>query len=160
PRMPAERYAAAAIRSQTEAAGSLRRSVRHQRAGDSERRPPPPPRPSIPLPLDPNRNVSAALASFCAPAIRCRRNITRKIGVMPTDDAQVGGQAAERDGIWSVNREGLQAIAPINSPPTAISFGCLLCRRKELERAGVYTEKYFAWGWWTTIAEVDCSGSS
>jgi len=23
-----------------------------------------------------------------------------------------------------------------------------------------HTEKYFAWGWWTTMAEVDCSGSS
>ncbi len=23
-----------------------------------------------------------------------------------------------------------------------------------------HTEKYLAWGWWTTMAEVDCSGSS
>ena len=23
-----------------------------------------------------------------------------------------------------------------------------------------HTEKYFAWGWWRTMAEVDCSGSS
>jgi hypothetical protein len=22
-----------------------------------------------------------------------------------------------------------------------------------------YTTKYFAWGWWTMMAEVDCSGS-
>src|SRR5580658_8761895 len=26
--------------------------------------------------------------------------------------------------------------------------------------ADFYTEKYFACGWWTTMAEVDCSGSS
>ena len=27
-------------------------------------------------------------------------------------------------------------------------------------RKGIYTTKYFAAGWCTTIAEVDCSGSS
>ena len=30
-------------------------------------------------------------------------------------------------------------------------------RRRALRR---HTEKYLAWGWWRTMAEVDCSGSS
>src|SRR5581483_7438271 len=36
----------------------------------------------------------------------------------------------------------------------------ILSKQLHSEAFPLYTEKYFACGWWRTMAEVDCSGSS
>ena len=62
----------------------------------------------------------------------------------------------------SLIRRDLPAIRAIKSrtPPGFLenfSLSSGTARERGLRR---HTEKYFAWGWWTTMAEVDCSGSS
>ena len=62
----------------------------------------------------------------------------------------------------SLIRNGLSAISAIKSrtPPGFLENFSLLSGRSRDRGSRRHTEKYFAWGWWTTMAEVDCSGSS
>jgi hypothetical protein len=59
-------------------------------------------------------------------------------------------------------RKGLSAISAIKSrtPPGFLENFSLLSGTARARGLRRHTEKYFAWGWWTTMAEVDCSGSS
>ena len=62
----------------------------------------------------------------------------------------------------SLIRRNLSAIGATKSRTPLQHLGnfSLLSGRSRDRGFRPHTEKYFAWGWWTTIAEVDCSGSS
>jgi hypothetical protein len=62
----------------------------------------------------------------------------------------------------SLIRNGLSAMRSIKSrtPLRFLENFSLLSGTARERRLRRHTEKYFAWGWWTTMAEVDCSGSS
>ena len=62
----------------------------------------------------------------------------------------------------SLIRNGLPAMSAIKSrtPRRFLENFSRLSGRFWERGLRPHTEKYFAWGWWTTMAEVDCSGSS
>jgi hypothetical protein len=62
----------------------------------------------------------------------------------------------------SLIKRDLSAISAIKSrtPLGFLRNFSLLSGRSRQRGSRLHTEKYFAWGWWTTMAEVDCSGSS
>ena len=90
----------------------------------------------------------------------CRAGFVPACGVkrLPARDTTSGDGSIRTLLITS----GLSALSSIKSrTPRGLLENFSLSSGTARERGyRLHTEKYFAWGWWTTMAEVDCSGSS
>jgi hypothetical protein len=113
---------------------------------------------------DDGDRASIGVPEKCQPEVSllapCRAGFVPACGVKKLPARHTTGGAGSMGTL--LIRNGLLAIRAIKSrtPPGFLenfSLSSGTARERGFRR---HTEKYFAWGWWTTMAEVDCSGSS
>src|SRR6266496_3262090 len=97
---------------------------------------------------------------------RMANSVPRRISPLPVGTIDL--RPANSTRTWPPSPRPGSIVAPSRRNFRSSSGWSLYCftplriNRQPRRRKGAkaHTEKYLAWGWWTTMAEVDCSGSS